>query len=112
MPSRAPAEPRRRLPVEELVLTAGLWLLLLGLALGWRVASAVGALLVLGAGVAFAVLTARIGRRHRLDGLEGPLTHVVTGVFFLLQATILGLGMVFGLEPTPAPLAACAPHSL
>jgi hypothetical protein len=104
MLSLAPAEPRRRLPVEELVLTAGLWLLLLGLALGWRVASAVGALLVLGAVVAFAVLTARIGRRHRLDGLEGPLTHVVTGVFFLLQATILGLGMVFGLDPTPARL--------
>jgi hypothetical protein len=104
MLSLAPAEPRRRLPVEELVLTAGLWLLLLGLALGWRVAIAVGALLVLGAVVAFAVLTARIGRRHRLDGLEGPLTHVVTGVFFLLQATILGLGMVFGLDPTPARL--------
>jgi hypothetical protein len=104
MLSLAPAEPRRRLPVEELVLSAGLWLLLLGLALGWRVASAVGALLVLGAVVAFAVLTARIGRRHRLDGLEGPLTHVVTGVFFLLQATILGLGMVFGLDPTPARL--------
>jgi hypothetical protein len=104
MLSLAPAEPRRRLPVEELVLTAGLWLLRLGLALGWRVASAVGALLVLGAVVAFAVLTARIGRRHRLDGLEGPLTHVVTGVFFLLQATILGLGMVFGLDPTPARL--------
>jgi hypothetical protein len=104
MLSLAPTEPRRRLPVEELVLSAGLWLLLLGLALGWRVASAVGALLVLGAVVAFAVLTARIGRRHRLDGLEGPLTHVVTGVFFLLQATILGLGMVFGLDPTPARL--------
>jgi len=102
MLSLAPAEPRRRLPVEELVLTAGLWLLVVGLALGRRSAIAVGALLVLGAVVAFAALTARIGRRHRLDGLEGPLTHVVTGVFFLLQATILGLGMVFGLDPTPA----------
>ena len=104
MLSLAPAEPRRRLPVEELVLTAGLWLLIVGLALGSRVPVAVGALLVLGAVVAFAALTARIGRRHRLDGLEGPLTHVVAGVFFLLQATILGLGMVFGLEPTPARL--------
>ena len=104
MLSLAPAEPRRRLPVEELVLTAGLWLLVLGLALGWRAMIAVGALLVLGAVVAFAVLTARIGRRHRLDGLEGPLTHVVTGVFFLLQATILGLGMVFGLDPSPSRL--------
>jgi hypothetical protein len=104
MLSLAPAEPRRRLPVEELVLTAGLWLLVLGLALGWRAMIAVGALLVLGAVVAFAVLTARIGRQHRLEGLEGPLTHVVTGVFFLLQATILGLGMVFGLDPSPSRL--------
>jgi hypothetical protein len=105
MLSLAPAERRRRLPVEELVLTAGLWLLVAGLALGSRGPVAVGALLVLGAVVAFAALTARIGRRHRLHGLEGPLTHVAAGVFFLLQATILGLGMVFGLEPTPARLA-------
>ena len=106
MLSLAPAEPKRRLPVEELVLTGGLWLLIAGLAVGSRALVAAGALLVLGAVVAFAALTARIGRRHRLDGLEGPLTHVVTGVFFLLQATILGLGMVFGLEPTPARLMA------
>jgi hypothetical protein len=65
---------------------------------------AVGALLVLGAVVAFAALTARVCRRHRLDGLEGPLTLALGGVFFLLQATILGLRMVFGLEPTPARL--------
>ena len=106
MLSLAPAEPKRRLPVEELVLTGGLWLLIAGLAVGSRALVAAGALLVLGAVVAFAALTARIGRRHRLDGLEGPLAHVVTGVFFLLQATILGLGMVFGLEPTPARLMA------
>ncbi|HET6682209.1 MAG TPA: hypothetical protein VFG75_00800 [Gaiella sp.] len=104
MLSLAPTEPRRRLPVEELVLTGGLWLLVAGLAFGWRALVATGALLVLGAVIAFAALSARIARRHRLDGLEGPLTHIVAGVFFLLQATILGLGMVLGLEPTPARL--------
>jgi hypothetical protein len=104
MLSLAPTEPRRRLPVEELVLTGGLWLLIAGLAFGWRALVAVGALLVLGAVVAFAAVSVRIARRHRLDGLEGPLSHVVAGVFFLLQATILGLAMVFGLAPTPARL--------
>jgi hypothetical protein len=104
MLSLAPAEPKRRLPVEELVLTAGLWLLIAGLAVGSRALVAAGAILVLGAVVAFAALTARIGRRHRLDGLEGPLTHVVAGVFFLLQATVLGLGLAFGLDATPARL--------
>jgi hypothetical protein len=104
MLSLAPAEPKRRLPVEELVLTAGLWLLIAGLAVGSRALVAAGAILGLGAVVAFAALTARIGRRHRLDGLEGPLTHVVAGVFFLLQATVLGLGLAFGLDATPARL--------
>ncbi len=104
MLSLAPAERRRRLPVEELVLTGGLWTLLVGLALGSRPPMIAGAVLVVGAVVAFAALTARIGRRHRLHGLEGPLVHAVTGMFFLLQAAILGVGMVLGLEPTPARL--------
>jgi hypothetical protein len=106
MLSLAPAAGRRRLPVEELVLTGGLWLLVAGLALGERGPAIVGALLVLGTIAAFALLTARIGRQNRLDGLEGPLTHMVTGVFFLLQAAVLGMGMLLGLEASPARLTA------
>ena len=106
MLSLAPAAPRRRLPVEELVLSGGLWLLVAGLALGERVLSLVGGLLVLATVGAFAVLTARIGRQHRMHGLEGPLTHMVTGMFFLLQAAILGMGMLFGLDASPARLTA------
>ena len=104
MLSLAPAEPRRRLPVEELVLMGGVWLLVTGFALGSRAATVAGALLAVGAVVAFAALTARIGRRHRLHGLEGPLLHVVAGVFFLLQAAILGVGMALGLDSSPARL--------
>ena len=66
----------------------------------------VGALLAVSAVAVFAVSTARIGRRHRTDGLEGPLTHVVTGMFFLGQAAILGIGMLFGLDASPARLTA------
>jgi hypothetical protein len=41
-----------------------------------------------------------------MEGIEGPLTHVVTGMFFLGQAAILGIGMLFGLEASPARLTA------
>src|SRR6185312_15207410 len=47
MLSLAPATPRRRLPLEELVLTGGLWILVAGLALGARPLMIVGALLAL-----------------------------------------------------------------
>src|SRR4029079_5908856 len=40
---------------------------------------------------------ARVARQRRLPGLEGPLVHLVTGLFFLGQAAVLGLGMVLGL---------------
>jgi hypothetical protein len=106
MLSLAPAAGRRRLPVEELVLTGGQWLLVAGLALGERALMLVGALLAVAAIGVFAALTARIGREHRLDGLEGPLTHVVTGMFFLLQASILGIGMLLGLDASPPRLTA------
>jgi hypothetical protein len=106
MLSLAPAAPRRRLPVEELVLTGGLWILVAGLALGTRAPMIVGALLVVGAIAFFAVMTARTARQHRMEGIEGPLTHVVTGMFFLGQAAILGIGMLLGLEASPARLTA------
>jgi hypothetical protein len=106
MLSLAPAAPRRRLPLEELVLTGGLWLLVAGLALGARPPMLAGALLVVAALAAFAVATARTGRGHRMDGFEGPLAHAVTGMFFLGQAAILGIAMLLGLDPSPARLTA------
>jgi len=106
MLSLAPAAGRRRLPFEELVLTGGVWLLVAGLALGERALELAGALAALAAIGVFAALTARVGRQHRLDGLEGPLTHALTGMFFLLQAAILGIGMLLGLEASPARLTA------
>ena len=106
MLSLAPAAPRRRLPVEELVLTGGLWLIVAGLALGERAPAIVGGLLVLGTIAAFAFLAARIGRQHRLAGVEGPLMHMVAGMFFLLQAAILGMGMLLGLDASPTRLTA------
>ncbi len=104
----APAAARRRFPVAELSLTGGVWLLVGGLAFDARALDAAGGLVVFAAIATFAALTARVGRQHRLDGVEGPLLHLAAGLFFLGQATILGLGLAFGLEATPRRLAAYA----
>lgn len=101
----APAAPRRRLPLEELALTAGLWLLLTGLALDLRALSAAGGLLVLVTIGRFAALIARVAREHRLDLPEGPLLHFGAGLFFLAQAAVLGLGMLLGVDVTTRRLA-------
>lgn len=106
MLAMAPAAPRRRAPSEELILTGGLWLLLVGLALGRRSLELPGAALVLVAVGRFALLMAGVARRHRLDVPEGPLLHLATGLFFGLQAAVLGVGMLLGLEVTPRRLVA------
>ena len=106
MLSLAAAAGRRRLPREELALTAGVWLIVARLALGERTLMLSGALLVLAAIALFAVLTARIGRQNRMDGLEGPLVHPATAMCFLAQAAILGIGMLLGLDASPARLTA------
>lgn len=102
----APAAPRRRLPLEELALSGGLWLLLTGLALGLRPLSAAGGLLVLLTVARFAALIARVARGHRLGVPEGPLLHFGTGLFFLAQAAVLGLGLLLGVDVTARRLAA------
>ena len=103
----APAEPPRRAPLEELALSGGLWLLLAGFALDEPPLELAGGLVVLAVLVRFAVLMARVGREHRLELPEGPLLHFLTGLFFLAQAALIGLGMVVGvLQVTPGRLVA------
>lgn len=91
----APTEPTRRVPVLELVLTGGLWLLLAGLAGGWRWASAVGGAVCLLALAAFGRTMVRVARERRLP-LEPPLAHLLAGVIFLAQAAALGFAMLGG----------------
>ncbi|HEX7082892.1 MAG TPA: hypothetical protein VF186_02115 [Gaiellaceae bacterium] len=106
MLAMAPAAPRRRLPVEELVLTVGLWLLLAGLALAERPLELAGAFLCVAAVARFAALMIGVARRHRLDVPEGPLLHLATGLFFLAQAAALGIAMLLGAVETPRRLVA------
>lgn len=106
MLAMAPAAGRRRLPAEELVLTGGVWLLAAGFGLGSRALELAGALACVGAVASFAALMARVARQHRLAGLEGPIAHLLSGLFFLAQAAALGIGMLIGLAVTPARLSA------
>lgn len=102
----APSAPRRRVPVEELALTAGLWLLVAGLVLDLRALELAGALLAVAAVGAFAALMARVAATHRLDLPEGPLLHLLAGLFLLAQAAALAVALLLGLEASPRRLAA------
>lgn len=91
----APSEGGRRLPVDELLLAAGLWLVVAGLATGEAAgAAAAGAAFVLAALVRFGLLLDRVRRGQRLRGFEGPIAHFLAGLGFLAQAAVTGLWLV------------------
>ncbi len=87
----APSEAGRRLPLEEIVLSAGVWLAVAGFALGSRPLLVLGYAASLGASIRFGIVLARAARRNRLPGLEGPLAHFAAGVLFLIEAAVLAL---------------------
>ncbi len=87
----AAAAPRRRVPVPELVLAAGLWVLIAGIA-SERDALVAAGVLVAGAG--FSVPAWRflvVAARGRIGVREGPVAHVVVGLACLAQAGVLVL---------------------
>ena len=105
MLAQAPAAPTRRLPLEELGLTLGLWLLLAGLASEREpIAYAGGAFILIALG-RFAALILRVGRTSRIEP-EGPLVHLVAGALFLVQAAVLGFALLAGAGPQPRSVAA------
>jgi hypothetical protein len=101
----APAAPPRRWPLEELLLTLGLWLLVAGIAADGTPLAYTGAALVLLALGRFAALVARVGRTRRIEP-EGPLLHLLAGAVFLAQAAVLGLVLLAGVGPQQRGLAA------
>lgn len=105
MLAQAPAAPVRRLPLEEVMLTLGLWLLVAGIAADTNpVAYAGGALVVVALG-RFGALILRVGRTRRLEP-EGPLLHLLAGALFLAQAAVLGFALLAGAGPQQRGLAA------
>jgi hypothetical protein len=95
----APSAGERRLPVDELLLAAGLWLVLVGIATAPSVAAA-GAALILIALVRFGLLMNRVRRGQRLRGFEGPIAHFLTGLAFLAQAALTGLWLLHEHKPS------------
>ena len=105
MLARAPAAPPRKLPLDELALTAGLWLLLAGIAASSKPLAYAGAGAVLLALSRFGALVVRAGRTRKVEA-EGPLLHLLAGAAFLAQAAALGLVLLAGDDPPPRRLAA------
>jgi hypothetical protein len=101
----APAAPRRTLPLEELFLTLGLWLLATGIAAEVTAAAYVGAAVVIAALGRFAALVVRVVRTRRIEP-EGPLLHLLAGALFLAQAAVLGFALLAGAGPQRRGLAA------
>lgn len=101
----APAAQPRTLPLEELLLTIGLWLLLAGIAADTAPLAYTGAALVLLALGRFGALVLRIGRTRRIEP-EGPLLHLLAGAAFLAQAAALGLALLAGAGPQQRGIAA------
>jgi hypothetical protein len=90
MLAQAPAAPRRRAPIDELVMLGGLWLLLVGLALDVRELILAGGAVVAATIARFVVLLVRTARSRRAP-LDAPLGHLLTGAAFLVQAAVLGV---------------------
>ena len=95
MLAQAPTAPVRRFPSSEVALTAGLWTLLAGILLASTPAALVGGCVILLTLAQFARLMVGVARTRRTE-LEAPLAHLLTGVFFLLQAAALGAAVLVG----------------
>ena len=92
----APAAPRRRVPVAEIVLVAGLWLYLVGVAWSVDALVAVGVVVMLGGLIPSVRLFGRVAASGKIGVREGPVAHVAVGIVFLLQAALLALAAVVG----------------
>ncbi|MEI8106092.1 MAG: hypothetical protein WCH31_09690 [Actinomycetes bacterium] len=100
MLSLAPAAGPRRYPADEILVGAGLWLIIAGIAAS-RALAVVGAAVVIVALVRFGLLMNRVRRGHRLHGLEAPLLHFTVGMAFLVQAGAAGLWLLGRKTPSP-----------
>jgi hypothetical protein len=105
MLAQAPAAKPRSLPLEELTLTLGLWVLAAGIAADTNAIAYVGGALILVALGRFAALVARVMRTRRMEP-EGPLLHLFAGALFLVQAAALGFALLAGVGPHYRGLAA------
>ncbi|MGH2933692.1 MAG: hypothetical protein ACRDL2_04150 [Gaiellaceae bacterium] len=95
----APVAPPRGWPLEELTLTAGLWMALAGIGLGSRTLMLVGAAGIVLALGRFALLMLRTARLRRAP-IEAPLAHLLAGALLLVQAAAAGIVAAAGVGGT------------
>ena len=103
----APAEPLRRVPGAEIVLTGGVWIGVAGFWVGSRAFVAAGAAILVAGLARFVALVVRAARLRRTEAMEGPIAHFLAGLLFLAQAGALAVALLAG-TPRPRPLAAYA----
>ncbi|HKI90976.1 MAG TPA: hypothetical protein VJ986_01640 [Gaiellaceae bacterium] len=101
----APSEPVRRRPIEEIVLTAGLWLAILGFALDRKALLAAGTATIVAVLGRFVVVLVRAAHRSHMEAMEGPIAHFLAGVVFLAQAAALAVALLLR-SPSPRTLSA------
>jgi len=92
----AAAAPPRRQPVPELVLVAGLWTFVIGVARSTDVLVGIGVVVMLAGLAAPARLFARVALFGRIGAREGPVAHVAFGLVFLTEAAFLAIAAVVG----------------
>jgi hypothetical protein len=103
----AAAAERRRRPLAEATIAAGLWIYVLGLASETDAVAAAGVAVMTAGFAPVAVLFARVVRRGRIGIREGPVAHVAVGIVFLLEAAVLGVaGALGGIDGRRAGIAA------
>jgi hypothetical protein len=92
----AAAAPRRTAPVAELMLVAGLWAFVAGVAQSADVLVALGVVVMLAGLAAPARTFARVAASGKVGVREGPVAHAALGLVFLLQAALVALAAVAG----------------
>lgn len=92
----AAAAPSRRLPVSELVLVAGLWTFVVGVARSTDALVGIGVAVMLAGLAVSARLFARVVLLGRIGAREGPVAHVAFGLVFLTEAVALAIAALVG----------------
>lgn len=92
----AAAAPSRRLPVSELVLVAGLWTFVVGVARSTDALVGIGVVVMLAGLAVSARLFTRVVLFGRIGAREGPVAHVAFGLVFLTEAAALATAALVG----------------
>jgi hypothetical protein len=107
MLATAAAPGPRRVPLPELLLVAGLWTFVVGVAGEVDELVGLGVVVMAAALVAPARLFARAALTGTVGAREGPAAHVLVGLVFLVEAAVVALAAVVGVGSGRRAAVAC-----